>query len=54
MVNISLSIHKSLLSKVQQNVSGKNRSQKICKCVKVGYRIITNTHPDFTTNRQEA
>jgi len=32
---------KSLLQKIEANISGKTRSEKIAKCVGVGYELLT-------------
>jgi hypothetical protein len=39
-IRVNLRISKSLLEKIEQNVEGKNRSQKIVKTVAQGYEIL--------------
>lgn len=38
--NISISISIPLLTKVDQNIKGKSRSDKLAKCIEKGYPIV--------------
>jgi len=41
--HISISIPRYVLNMIEQKVRGKNRSEKIVKCVKLGYERITRS-----------
>lgn len=36
-MSIYINIKKELVKKIEENISGKSRSQKIAKCAEVGY-----------------
>jgi hypothetical protein len=38
---ISLTIPRSLLTRIEENIDAKSRSEKIVKCVAVGYQLLT-------------
>jgi len=44
-VKISLSISTKLLAKIEKNISGDNRSQKVANCAEVGYLELTTPKP---------
>jgi metal-responsive CopG/Arc/MetJ family transcriptional regulator len=42
-VVISVSMKRSLLAKIEHNIEGKSRSEKLSKCAEMGYRKLTLT-----------
>lgn len=41
-IAINISIPQKLLTKIQENIEGKNRSEKVEKCCEAGYEKIVN------------
>jgi hypothetical protein len=36
-VNINLSVSLEVLIQIENNISGESRSEKLCKCLEIGY-----------------
>jgi len=47
-VAINITIPQKLLNKVEQNIVGESRSEKIVKCIEAGYPTITNANAVMT------
>jgi len=39
-VNVSLSIPMKLLTDIEQHIDGSNRSDKVVRCLQIGYNIL--------------
>lgn len=42
-VNVSISLPSKLLTNVLDNIVGSNRSEKLVKCIKIGYEKTVNS-----------
>jgi len=40
-VGVSLHIKLKLLTDVEERIEGRNRSDKLCKCIEIGYEKLT-------------
>jgi hypothetical protein len=44
-VGISIYLDTNLLTEIEANIKGKNRSEKLVKCAKVGYHQLVTSKP---------
>jgi hypothetical protein len=53
-VGISVYLGIDFLNEIERDVQGKNRSEKLVKCAKAGYRILSNTPKSVTSTTEQA